>query len=393
MASTWGTNRWGDNSWQSDNNIIDLSGANLNTSIGTFIATPATGWGAGPYGFNEWNELSDTTPPITGVAINTTSASVTVTAEINEGWGAFTWGYTTWGSVGDAFATGQEVASTLANVNITTSVTQGWGRNAYGLQVWGDSDEAAAPTGIQLSSTLATVSINAEVNEGWGRLTWSEEAWGIGGDVLASGQQINSTLASVTIDAEINIGWGRLTWGQNDWGTSTLSVSITATAESLTSSLGTSEGQSGADVQLSTYSNPGWGSTIGWGDQLWGTAVVNMFMSTAEGTVDPEPDAEATGQQLNTTVANLSITGTATVDVTGILLNMSEGDADLDANTLVDVTGVLVGTVEVNSAVAGAGSEALLTGIALTPTIGNITLNVWTEIDPNQTAVWTEIAA
>ena len=116
-------------------------------------------------------------------------------------------------------------------------------------------------------------------------------------------------------------------------------------------------------------------------------------MSTAEGTVDPEPDAEATGQQLNTTVANLSITGTATVDVTGILLDMSEGNADLDANTLVDVTGVLVGTVEVNSAVAGAGAEGVLTGLALTPTIGNITLNVWTEIDPNENAVWTEIAA
>jgi hypothetical protein len=392
MASTWGTNRWGDNSWQSDNNLVDLSGANLNTSIGTFIATPATGWGAGPYGFNEWNELQDSSPTATGISINTTVASVSILNEINAGYGANTWGFTTWGAIGDAVITGIELQSTLAGVTVTTDVTQGWSRSAWNEQVWGDSDEAAAPTGQQLDSTLASVTIDAEVNEGWSRLTWGSDAWGIAGDALATGQQINSTVASVTIDSEINLGWGRLTWGQNDWGTSTLSVSITATAESITSSLGTSEGQAGADVQLSTISNPGYG-VIGWGQQEWGTAAVNMFMTTAEGTVDPAPDAEVTGQVLASSIGTVTITGTATLELTGQILDISDGTAALDALTPVDVTGVLAGTVEINSAVAGASAEAELTGLTLTPTIGTESVNVWNEIDPNNSAVWTEIAA
>jgi len=94
--------------------------------------------------------------------------------------------------------------------------------------------------------------------------------------------------------------------------------------------------------------NPGFGSVIGWGQQLWGTAVVNIQMSTAQGTVDADPDAEFSGQQLATAV---------------------------------------------RSAVAGASAEAVLTGIQLNTTIGVESINSWNEIDPNNSAVWTEIAA
>jgi len=390
--NTWGSATWGANAWQSLVSLIDVTGQQVNSTIADVISTPSTGFGAGPYGFNEWNELQDSSPTATGISINTTVASVSILNEINAGYGANTWGFTTWGAIGDAVITGIELQSTLASVTITTSVTQGWSRGAWNEQVWGDSDEAAAPTGQQLDSTLASVTIDAEVNEGWSRLTWGSDAWGIAGDALATGQQINSTVATVTIDSEINLGWGRLTWGERDWGTNTLSASVDLTGQSLSISQGDEVASIDIDVELSTISNPGYG-ILGWGQQEWGTAAVNMFMTTAEGTVDPEPDAEVTGQVLASSIGTVTITGTATLELTGQILDISDGTAALDALTPVDVTGVLAGTVEINSAVAGASAEAELTGLTLTPTIGTESVNVWNEIDPNNSAVWTEIAA
>ena len=390
--NSWGSAAWGHNSWQSLVSLIDVTGQQLTLTLGDEASTPSTGFGAGSWGFGEWSRLQNQAGLPSGISINTTVASVSIVNEINAGWGANTWGFTNWGAIGDAVPTGLSLSSTLAGVNVTTSVTQGWSRGAWGEQVWGDSDEAGAATGQALATNIGSVTITAEVNEGWGRLTWGSEAWNIAGDAAAIGQSLTSTVGTVSVGAEVNAGWGRLSWGERDWGAATLSQTVTPTGISIATSLGTEVASIDITADVSSQFNPGFGSVIGWGQQLWGTAVVDIQMSTAQGTVDAEPDAEFSGQQLATAIGSVAITGTATIDVTGQLLDIQDGAGTGEAVTLVDVSGQQLGTV-VRSAVAGASAEAVLTGIQLNTTIGVESINSWNEIDPNNSAVWTEIAA
>ena len=377
--NTWGSAAWGHNSWQSLVSLIDVTGQQLTLTLGDEASTPSTGFGAGSWGFGEWSRLQNQAGLPSGISINTTVASVSIVNEINAGWGANTWGFTNWGAIGDAVPTGLSLSSTLAGVNVTTSVTQGW-------------DEAGAATGQALATNIGSVTITAEVNEGWGRLTWGSEAWNIAGDAAAIGQSLTSTVGTVSVGAEVNAGWGRLSWGERDWGAATLSQTVTPTGISIATSLGTEVASIDITADVSSQFNPGFGSVIGWGQQLWGTAVVDIQMSTAQGTVDAEPDAEFSGQQLATAIGSVAITGTATIDVTGQLLDIQDGAGTGEAVTLVDVSGQQLGTV-VRSAVAGASAEAVLTGIQLNTTIGVESINSWNEIDPNNSAVWTEIAA
>ena len=75
-GTTWGTNRWG------TTNAFTL------------------GWGAQSWGDSEWGELNDATVTLTGVSTTTAIGSVSVTAEINAGWGQDGWGVENWGASG-----------------------------------------------------------------------------------------------------------------------------------------------------------------------------------------------------------------------------------------------------------------------------------------------------
>ena len=278
--NTYGSASWGDNSWQSLTNLIDVTGQQLTLTLGDEASTPSTGFGAGSWGFGEWSRLQNQAGLPSGISINTTVASVSIVNEINAGWGANTWGFTNWGAIGDAVPTGLSLSSTLAGVNVTTSVTQGWARGAWGEQVWGDSDEAGAATGQALATNIGSVTITAEVNQGWGRLTWGSEAWNIAGDAAAIGQSLTSTVGTVSVGAEVNAGWGRLSWGERDWGAATLSQTVTPTGISIATSLGTEVASIDITADVSSQFNPGFGSVIGWGQQL-GYCLVDI-QSTAQ---------------------------------------------------------------------------------------------------------------
>jgi hypothetical protein len=64
------------------------------------LQEPVTeGWGAYGYGLTGWgNNFIDVTVSLTGQSLTTSLNSVTVTAEINRGWGRLTWGSLPWGA-------------------------------------------------------------------------------------------------------------------------------------------------------------------------------------------------------------------------------------------------------------------------------------------------------
>jgi hypothetical protein len=168
----WGRLTWGENAWGGTGDVI-LQGLQLNISEGTVDASPdaaVTGqqintslndvfaFGlaiVSPTGLqlNISQGTADAEPDaeITGQQINLSLDSVTITAEINSGWGRRGWGIFDWGSDGLSVITsvtgqqlnisqGDESSSANADVPVFSIVNAGWGQVAWGTQDWGQGE-------------------------------------------------------------------------------------------------------------------------------------------------------------------------------------------------------------------------------------------------------------
>jgi len=244
----WGRLTWGENAWGGTGDVI-LEGFQLNISQGIVDASPdamVTGLqlntslnSVQAFGLavidvtgqqlNISQGTADASPDaiVSGEQINISSpGNVTVTAEINSGWGRLGWGIYDWGSDGLSVVTsvtgqqlnitqGDESSSANADVLVFSTINAGWGQVAWGTQDWGqgeltvnlniaegevDPSPDATVTGIGMTVSLAvgTVVIGT-------------------GNVTLTGQQLNisqgtaigdaNTLASVTgIGLNIAIG-------------------------------------------------------------------------------------------------------------------------------------------------------------------------------------------
>jgi hypothetical protein len=140
----------------------------------------------------------------------------------------------------------------------------------------------------------------------------------------------------------------------------------------------------------STYT-PGWGADIAWGAQAWGDATVDMSMSMSEGTVDPAPDTDITGEQLNTTVNAISISADANLTLTGEELSITLGDEEATPNTQVDITGIQIGPFVIGDYQPGINGEAFPTGVTSTVSTGIIGINAWAVVDPGNAPTWTVV--
>ena len=83
----------------------------------------ATTWGLLAWGQGAWGDQNDTSVSVTGVASTTAIGSVTIDAEIGEGWGRGTWGNRVWGGAYSVIATGVSATSAVGSVTASTSVT------------------------------------------------------------------------------------------------------------------------------------------------------------------------------------------------------------------------------------------------------------------------------
>jgi hypothetical protein len=171
----WGRLTWGENVWGGTGDVI-ISGNQINTSLGTVTfkidSLPSvTGLQLNTslgdvYAFglavvfptglqlNISEGIADASPDaiVSGEQINISSpGNVTVTAEINSGWGRRGWGDYDWGSDGLSVITsvtgqqlnisqGDESSSANANVPVFSIVDAGWGQIAWGTQDWGQGE-------------------------------------------------------------------------------------------------------------------------------------------------------------------------------------------------------------------------------------------------------------
>jgi len=340
-AELWGAASWNSGAWGNQDDLaLDVTGQSITTSLATVLGVPSSGWGRAGWGKQDWGEATNT------FTLNSQLISIglgTVITKSSTGWGRETWGSSSWGAYGTALLSGEAIATAVGTPTIVIYSEAGWGALTWGENAWGAEGDVV-PVGQTLTTSLASVTVTAEVNLGWGRGRWGYQVWGDRNEAAApTGINIATTVASATVTTEVNTGWGRLTWGENAWG---IFGQTQLTGQSVGTNLGT--------VTISAEINTGWGRQT-WGYGSWG---------------DSGHAVALTGQVITTAVGNES----SITDVTVIAATNNIG------TTLADV-------------IPGINSDPIVTGIAMSVSAGTLNTSIWTEINPNVSMVWTEIAA
>ena len=201
----------------------------------------------------------------------------------------------------------------------------------------------------------------------WGELSWSQGSWGEQNDISVSltGLQVNCAQnnVSVAIGQQINVtGQQQNLSLNNPFISSTTDIFLSDNPlPNLTIAEGTVDPAPDAEVtgeQLNIFSpgtvtitteiNSGWGR-LEWGEFDWGTNTLSA-------------QADATGQQLNITLDNVVATPNTLVDLIGNGLVVEEGIVDPSPDA--EVVGQQL-PISVNSASIKGDANVSITGIGL----------------------------
>ena len=260
-------------------------GGQLNTEA-------ANTWGLLSWDEGAWGSQNNISFAVTGVASTTARGSVTIDAEIGEGWGRGTWGNRVWDGVYSVIPTGVSATSAIGTAVGTTSVT-------------------VAVTGVVTTSAIGSVTTTQGV------------------EITPTGLSLTGLLGTVTFDGDAAVGVTGVAM------TSGLGTAIVApitlvdvTGVALTSSVGT--------VVL----------------EMTGTVNVTGVSSTSSvGSIVPVSGYDVTGVAMTSAVGSpTEVTGSGTVDnVTGVVLSSSVGSVIIIAWNKID-TGTPVTWTEITTA-------------------------------------------
>jgi hypothetical protein len=329
-------------------------------------------WGQQTWGFNQWNDLSNSAPAVSGISLSANIGSVTLTGEINSGWGRQGWNENGYGIPGTLIPSSFSLSANLGSVSVTVEVNVGWGSDAWGVENWGQSGNAFVVLGQGLSAAVNVGNVFGTANV---TLT------GIGA-TMATGSATAFSLVVVPVTGNPL--------------TTVLSFdpeNLPVTGSAATVSLGTAIGDANTIAEVSRTSTLGWGYKTTWGQGVWGNQTGDtLSMSMDEGTVDPSPDATATGQGMTAALSvGTVIAGDAnTLPLTGIAMSASLGTAVLDANTIASITGFGL-TNNLGSVTLSGAATIDLTGIGLTTAAGSLKTRIWNEVNTGTTVTWSEV--
>ena len=224
--SVWGSDTWGSLSWSNQ--------SATSTSIGQVSAFNTEGWGRYSWGILGYGApYENSTIEQSGFSLSSNIGSVSITSEINLGWGRLTWGENAWGAGGDVVLQGQELTS--ASGSVTTQA----GASAQPLGI--DSSISVGQTILRLDVEVPTTGTSATTTAG--SASTSAEA-----NTNTTGSSVSTTAGSVTVDARIETGWGRGTWGNRAWGDA---YTVIAQGQQATTAQGTAVGFTDVTVSVS----------------------------------------------------------------------------------------------------------------------------------------------
>ena len=150
-AGTWSTNLWG------------------------ISEAFTTGWGAKNWDSSgSWGDMGDETVSPTGFGLTSSIGSVSVTTEINTGWGRQPWNENAWGIAGDILLEGQEATASVGSLSPA---------DVMGLTGVSSTASVGSPTIIgDITEALTGVSATSSV----GSIT-PADAMGLTGQSMTSG--------------------------------------------------------------------------------------------------------------------------------------------------------------------------------------------------------------
>jgi hypothetical protein len=309
------------------------------------------GFGDNTFGYLKWGTFGDEN-------VNVTNPNDTL-------WGGDSYGSNFWNGGGNLNAD-------IGPVSITSEVNAGWGSDTWGYETWGISGLNIQLTGIGLSVSLSSVTTQSDVD-----------------DFTVTGQQATvvagtGTEASSTFTAEVTGIPLTATLQYQE-----AVVDVTGIAMSM------QEGDETPDAntiaQVSATSAATWNGNFAWGYGVWGNQqVTTLAMSMQEGTTDPAPDVSLTGNAAAMFLGEETITGDANLDLTGISLTFTLGTAVGDANTIASPLGILLSMQEGDEGTT-ANARVNLTGNALTTATGTVYNLIWNQVNTGTTSAWTEV--
>jgi hypothetical protein len=359
----------------------------------------ASTWNTGFWGQNNYGDQSNVTIEQTGFSLSSTLGTISITAEINQGWGRLTWGENGWGVLGDVLVTGQQLTSTTGSVTTQAGASaQPTGISAsFSLPgtVTFDIGALVIPTGISATATAGTPTLLGDAN------------------LSVTGSLANTEIGSVTVDARIETGWGRGTWGNRAWGEG---YSVIAQGQQLTSAQGTviprtdvsvtatsqqlltlTQGQESIQIDADIFvfvgepaisSSQGTTTEIGTASlDLTGVSATLAQGNTVGGTLQEVP---VTMFGMSLSLGSISLVQSTNEPVTGQAMTLGLGTPAEIPQQIVGVTGQQLTSGIGSVSIIGTGVVPV-TGIGLTSNIGSLNITAWAEIDLGVNNVWTEV--
>jgi hypothetical protein len=359
----------------------------------------ASTWNTGFWGQNNYGDQSNITIEQTGFSLSSTLGTISITAEINQGWGRLTWGENGWGVLGDVLVTGQQLTSTTGSVTTQAGASaQPTGISAsFSLPgtVTFDIGALVIPTGISATATAGTPTLLGDAN------------------LSVTGSLANTEIGSVTVDARIETGWGRGTWGNRAWGEG---YSVIAQGQQLTSAQGTviprtdvsvtatsqqlltlTQGQESIQIDADIFvfvgepaisSSQGTTTEIGTASlDLTGVSATLAQGNTVGGTLQEVP---VTMFGMSLSLGSISLVQSTNEPVTGQAMTLGLGTPAEIPQQIVGVTGQQLTSGIGSVSIIGTGVVPV-TGIGLTSNIGSLNITAWAEIDLGVNNVWTEV--
>jgi hypothetical protein len=384
QVSSAGLTAYGASDWGSQTYGGDQS---TSTTLGSADAFNNEGWGR-----LSWNSL------VWGQDFENQTVQVTTPGK-GTLWGEDVWGDASWGQIsGMDTDQGSAELTVSVDVQIDTTVT---GPADIGMNTGTDGvvagtshleevtgEEATSTTGDAFGGETNVVQVTSPSNDPWGNtlVGWGNGLWGVGDGVTLLGNAVVNAQA----DANVSVTGEQLQSGTDG---AVLGVSIlieAATNTQLDFTIGNYFAGEVVEVQVTTASAIPWGETA-WGDGFWGNGVGTDIAIGADAVLTPSIDVPVTGEQLDWTIGNETVTGDANVTLTGNEVTIALGDEDAFTNVTVQVTGNNIGPIVIGDFLAGISQLVVPTGVTATVSTGIMGINAWAVIEPNASTTWSVV--
>jgi len=247
-AGTWSTNLWG------------------------ISEAFTTGWGAKNWNSSgSWNDMGDETISPTGLDLTSSIGSVSISTEINSGWGRQPWNENAWGIAGDIILDGQEATTSVGSL----SPADVMGLTGVSLTASVGSPTVIGDITVTLTGQAATTSIGSITPADVMGLTGQSMTSGIGSitpaDIMGvTGVSATTSLGTISTNSNPTLSISGLSV-TSSVGSLTPADVIGLTGVSATSSVGslTPADVMGLTGVSATASVAGFGTATGFGIQAY----------------------------------------------------------------------------------------------------------------------------